>query len=367
MCIRDSMWADGDAYEPYVGRWSRLVALPFLDWLGVPPGRRWLDVGCGTGALTEAILQVADPRSVRGIDAAEGYVAFARARITDGRAEFQVGDAHALPVEAANFDAVVSGLALNFVAQPAQAIVEMAHAVKKGCPVAAYVWDYGGRVQFMRHFWNAAAALDPSAAALDEGRRFPLCNPEPLAELFQSVGLVDVAVRPLDIWTEFTDFDDYWLPFLGGQGPAPSYTTVSYTHLDVYKRQVLFPPGSQFAKAMRSLSPLLNCTRIWASDFTEFRPLLQILLKPPQHIFQPRHPPVCPAAAADAVGLAGQQQQLRIDPQPAQGDEHLLPLLPVSYTHLARGGMRSQATTLAMKSRLRRRWSNRAGSMVGRL
>ena len=218
------MWADGDAYEPYVGRWSRLVALAFLDWLAVSPGRRWLDVGCGTGALTEAILQVADPRSVRGIDAAEGYVAFARARITDGRAEFQVGDAHALPVEAANFDAVVSGLALNFVAQPAQAIVEMAHAVKKGCPVAAYVWDYGGRVQFMRHFWNAAAALDPSAAALDEGRRFPLCNPEPLAELFQSVGLVDVAVRPLDIWTEFTDFDDYWLPFLGGQGPAPSYT-----------------------------------------------------------------------------------------------------------------------------------------------
>ena len=218
------MWADGDAYEPYIGRWSRLVALAFLDWLGVPPGRRWLDVGCGTGALTEAILQVAKPQSVKGIDAAEEYVAVARTRITDGRAEFQVGDAQALPVETADFDAVVSGLALNFVAQPAQAIAEMVRAAKKGGSLAAYVWDYGGRMQFMRHFWNAATALDPGAAALDEGRRFPLCNPEPLAELFYSVGLVDLAVHPLDIWTEFTDFDDYWLPFLGGQGPAPSYT-----------------------------------------------------------------------------------------------------------------------------------------------
>lgn len=217
------MWADGDAYEPYVGRWSRLVALAFLHWLGVPPGQRWLDVGCGTGALTEAILQVAKPQSVKGIDAAEGYVAVARTRITDARAEFQVGDAQALPVETADFDAVVSGLALNFVAHPAQAIAEMARAAKKGSPVAAYVWDYGGRVQFMRHFWNAATALDPRAADLDEGRRFPLCNPDPLAELFQSAGLVDVAVHPLDIWTVFADFDDYWLPFLGGQGPAPSY------------------------------------------------------------------------------------------------------------------------------------------------
>ena len=217
------MWADGDAYEPYVGRWSRLVAPAFLHWLGVPPGQRWLDVGCGTGALTEAILQVAKPQSVKGIDAAEGYVAVARIRITDARAEFQVGDAQALPVETADFDAVVSGLALNFVAHPAQAIAEMARAAKKGSPVAAYVWDYGGRVQFMRHFWNAATALDPRAADLDEGRRFPLCNPDPLAELFQSAGLVDVAVHPLDIWTVFADFDDYWLPFLGGQGPAPSY------------------------------------------------------------------------------------------------------------------------------------------------
>lgn len=218
------MWADGDAYELYVGRWSRLVALAFLDWLGVPPGRRWLDVGCGTGALAETILQVAVPQNVRGIDAAEGYVTFAQARITDSRAEFHVGDAEALPVEAADFDAVVSGFALNFVAKPAQAIAEMARAAQKGCPVAAYVWDYGDRMQFMRHFWNAAAALDPDAAALDEGRRFPLCNPDPLAELFQSVGLVDVAVHPLDVWTVFANFDDYWLPFLGGQGPAPNYT-----------------------------------------------------------------------------------------------------------------------------------------------
>ena len=137
--------------RPYVGRWSRLVALAFLDWLAVSPGRRWLDVGCGTGALTEAILQVAKPQSVKGIDAAEGYVAVARTRITDDRAEFQVGDAHALPVEAANFDAVVSGLALNFVAYPPQALAEMARAAKKRGPRAPYLEDNRGRVRHLRH------------------------------------------------------------------------------------------------------------------------------------------------------------------------------------------------------------------------
>ena len=89
--------------------------------------------------------------------------------------------------------------------------------------VAAYVWDYAGKMQLMRHFWNAAAALDPAAYDLDEGRRFPICHPEPLRELFQGAGLHQVEVRPIDIATDFQDFDDYWSPFLGGQGPAPGY------------------------------------------------------------------------------------------------------------------------------------------------
>ncbi len=216
-------WAIGAAYEPYVGRWSRLVARDFLRWLALPAGYSWLDVGCGTGALSETILHTAAPGSVKGIDRSAGFSAYARARIRDERAQFEVGDAEALPVENASFDAVVSGLVLNFVSQPAQMVAEMARAAKPGGMVSAYVWDYAGKMQFMRHFWNAAAALDSAAYDLDEGRRFPLCQPAPLAELFQNAGLRSVETHPIDIATDFRDFDDFWSPFLGGQGPAPGY------------------------------------------------------------------------------------------------------------------------------------------------
>jgi SAM-dependent methyltransferase len=216
-------WASGAAYEAYVGRWSRRVAREFLDWLDVPAARRWLDVGCGTGTLSQAILDCTAPSRVTGIDRSEGYVRFAREQIRDERARFEVGDAQALPVETGMCHAVVSGLMLNFVPGPRQAVVEMARAAKTRGVVAAYVWDYAGKMQLMRHFWDAAVALDPMAYDLDEGRRFPLCQPNPLGELFQSAGLSDVAIHPIEIATDFQDFDDYWSPFLGGQGPAPGY------------------------------------------------------------------------------------------------------------------------------------------------
>jgi len=217
------IWTQGDSYERYVGRWSRLVAQEFLAWLAVPPGRRWLDVGCGSGALSQTILEVASPGEVKGIDRSEAYVTFAREQIGEARASFDVGDAQALPVETAAYDAVVSGLVLNFVLQPDRAVAEMARAARPGGIVAAYVWDYAGKMQMMRHFWNAAGALDPAALGLDEGRRFPICKPEPLAALFHAAALRDVQVRTLDISTDFRDFEDYWSPFLGGQGPAPGY------------------------------------------------------------------------------------------------------------------------------------------------
>ena len=216
------VWATGMAYEPYVGRWSRPVAREFLGWLGVPAGSRWLDVGCGTGALSQTILESVAPSMVKGIDRSDGFVAFAREHVRDERVQFDVGDAQALPVETGDYDAAVSGLVLNFIPQPQQAVAEMMRAVSKGM-VAAYVWDYAGKMQLMRHFWNAATALDPAAYDLDEGRRFPICQPGPLRDLFAMAGLHDVEVRPIDIATDFRDFDDYWSPFLGGQGPAPSY------------------------------------------------------------------------------------------------------------------------------------------------
>jgi SAM-dependent methyltransferase len=216
-------WAIGAAYEPYVGRWSRLVAREFLAWVGAPQGGRWLDVGCGTGALSQTILELAAPVSVRGIDRSDGFVAYAREHVRDPRASFETGDAQALPVETAAFDAVVSGLMLNFVPKPERAAAELARAARPGGTVAVYVWDYAGKMELIRYFFDAAAALDPAAAELDEGPRFPLCQPGPLAALFEASGLADVETRPIEIATVFRDFDDYWQPFLGGQGPAPSY------------------------------------------------------------------------------------------------------------------------------------------------
>lgn len=217
------VWAAGDLYEPYVGRWSRVVARYFLDWLAVPPGKDWLDVGCGTGALTQTILGHAAPRSVKSIDASPDFVAYARAKIGGAIASFEVADARSLPAEDRSVDAAVSGLVLNFVPEPSRAVAEMRRVVRPGGIAAAYVWDYAGRMELMRIFWDAAVELDPAARDLDEGTRFPVCRPEALTGLFSDAGLTGVETMPIDVPTVFRDFDDYWTPFLGGQGPAPGY------------------------------------------------------------------------------------------------------------------------------------------------
>ena len=217
-------WDSGDAYEPYVGRWSRLVAREFVEWLSVPPTSRWLDVGCGTGALIQTVLERASPGEVVGIDPSASYIALAGARMDgDPRVHLEVGDARALQAGAATFDVVVSGLVVNFVPQPELAVAEMARVTRPGGTVAAYVWDYAEGMQLMRYFWDAAVTLDPKAKELDEGRRYRLCDPVPLSRLFLTAGLEDVEVREIEVPTYFRDFDDYWSPFLGGQGPAPSY------------------------------------------------------------------------------------------------------------------------------------------------
>jgi SAM-dependent methyltransferase len=214
-------WSAAEKYEPFMGRWSRLLAAEALDWLDPPAGLRWLDVGCGTGAVSAAVLAKAAPASLVGVDPSDAYVAAAAERL-DG-ATFQVGDAAALPVPNSSVDRVVAGLVLNFVADAVTAVQEMRRVLVPGGRAAAYVWDHATGMQMLRRFWDAAVAQDPAAAALDEGARFAICQAGGLQQCFAEAGLGDIDARPIEIATVFRDFDDYWLPFLGGQGPAPNY------------------------------------------------------------------------------------------------------------------------------------------------
>ncbi|MEN8234638.1 MAG: methyltransferase domain-containing protein [Actinomycetota bacterium] len=227
-------WDASDGYDDYMGRWSEPIAREFLDWLDIAPGSRWVDIGCGTGALAAAIAAAVAPTRLAGVDPSAGFIEAARRRLT-GDPDLRVGDAQALPFDSSSFDATVSGLALNFVPDPEVALSEMRRVTRNDGTVAAYVWDYADGMQMIRAFWDAAVALNPSTAHLDEATRFPLCRPGPLFDLFESSGLRDVDVTALEIPTVFRGFDEYWRPMLGDQGPAPSYVG----SLDEHERQRL--------------------------------------------------------------------------------------------------------------------------------
>jgi SAM-dependent methyltransferase len=233
--VSGSIWAAGELYEPYIGRWSREVGRRFVSDLAVPPGARWVDVGCGTGALTATILEGAEPAAVVGVEPAPGFLDFARTNSLDPRASFLPGDAAAIPLPDGSADIVVSGLVLNFVPDPAGALLEMRRVARAGGRIAAYVWDYARGMELIRTFWDAAIALDPGTRSLDEGVRFPLCAPRPLKRLLEEAGMTEVQTGAIVVPTRFRDFDDYWEPFLGAQGPAPAYVA----SLDEAERQEL--------------------------------------------------------------------------------------------------------------------------------
>ena len=256
--VRDT-WAAGATYEAFMGRWSRQVAPRLVNWLRIPAGAHWLDVGCGTGALTDAICREADPASVVGCDPAGPFVEHARRCSQDARASFVVAGAGALPARDGGYGCVASLLALNFFPDAEAALREMkALAVRQGT-ISACVWDYAGRMDFLRCFWDQAVALDPAACDLDEGRRFPLCRPDVLVRVFEAARLADVRCEPIEILTPFASFDDYWRPLLGGTGPAPSYVA----SLDDERRRAL-------ARRLDELTPreadgsIVMTARAWA-------------------------------------------------------------------------------------------------------
>ncbi|HEY3250039.1 MAG TPA: class I SAM-dependent methyltransferase [Ignavibacteria bacterium] len=216
-------WNNAKQYEQYVGRWSRLAAAQFLKWVNQDKGLAWIDVGCGSGALTDAILKSQNPGKVTGIDPSEDHIQFLSENIIDPRAEFFTGDASSLPVGDKTVDVVVSGLVLNFINDIPAALNEFKRASRNGSVIAAYVWDYSDKMEMIRYFWDAAVSLFDNARGKDQGERFKICNPDLLREAFFSAGLKDVEITNIDIPTVFKNFDDYWNPFLSGVGPAPGY------------------------------------------------------------------------------------------------------------------------------------------------
>jgi SAM-dependent methyltransferase len=219
----EDRWASGAAYESFMGRWSRRIGLAFVEWLAPDPGGRWLELGSGTGALTEQILRRTDPDLVIATDSALPLLGVAQRQLSNERVSFVAAEAGGLPLATAKLDWVVSGLVLNFLPKPDIAIARATRLLNPGGRLAAYVWDYAEGMQFLRHFWDAVIELDPAAAELDEAIRFPLCRPGPLADLIKHAGLDQVEVVPLEIVTEFESFADFWQPFLAGTGPAPTY------------------------------------------------------------------------------------------------------------------------------------------------
>ena len=219
--MKDS-WESCDSYEYYMGRWSRLVAESFIEWLSPSSGLKWLDIGCGSGALSEAIIYNHESTVLTAIDQSEDFVSTAQNRLSS-RVQCIVGNALSLPLGNSSVNIAVSGLVLNFIPEPEKALSEMRRVTDAGGTVAVYIWDYAGKVDFLRHFWDAAVDIKSEALNLHESNRFPDSNAEALKRLFEKAGFVDIETTSIEITTYFRDFDDYWKPFLGGQGPAHSF------------------------------------------------------------------------------------------------------------------------------------------------
>jgi SAM-dependent methyltransferase len=216
-------WTSGSHYDQWMGRWSRLLAHEFLQWLNLPAGLRWIDVCCGSGVITEVIAECNAPASIVGVDVSPEQIDFARQYRGFANVTFETADAMALPFADASFDVAVCGLGLNYIPDPGRGLGEFSRVTRPGGTVAVYVWDYAQGARFLREFWDAAIAIDGEAANFDQARRFPMCTPEGLHGLFERARLEDITLAALEVVTPFTSFEDYWEPLLTGQGSAPNY------------------------------------------------------------------------------------------------------------------------------------------------
>lgn len=216
------MFSRADAYERFMGRWSRQLAPALIAYSEVRDGGAVLDVGSGTGALSFALRDATTTTQVLGIDLSPEYVRYASSKNADARVRFEVGNAQALHQPNGSFDRTTSLLVLNFVPEPRRAVAEMMRVTKPGGIVSSAVWDYAEGMEMLRVFWDEATAFEPAVAERDE-KKMPLCKPGELAALFRDAKLEAVSETALVIQLRFSSFDDYWEPFALGQGPAGAY------------------------------------------------------------------------------------------------------------------------------------------------
>lgn len=217
---------DGAAYDVFLGRWTRRLAEPLLDFARFPAAGRLLDVGCGTGSLARAMATRWPARNVVGIDVASPYIAFAKSQARFGNLHFELADAARLPYADASFGGATAQLVLNFVPDPLAALHEIRRVTAPGSPIVAAVWDFRGGLVYQRIFWDTAAGIDPQAAATRD-RLFSgaLALPDGLSKLFEAAGLDRVERTSITIRMDYANFADYWNPLCGGQGPVGSYLT----------------------------------------------------------------------------------------------------------------------------------------------
>ena len=251
------MFENAAGYDHFMGRWSQMAARLFIDFARLPDHGTILDLGCGTGSLSLAVMAVRPNCRITGIDRSPEFVSFAQTRVAASGVQFQAADAESLPFLRGAFDSVVSLLVFNFIPDPAKALAEACRVTRRDGSISAAVWDYSGGMRMLRAFWDTAVELDPSADRLDE-KHMPLCRTGQLAELWRSGGLREVEESSLEFTMRFENYDDFWTPFLFGQGPAGAYLKrLAGDRTEALRHQLrrdLGNPPAQFFLAARLLA-----------------------------------------------------------------------------------------------------------------
>jgi ubiquinone/menaquinone biosynthesis C-methylase UbiE len=211
---------DSAGYERFMGRWSRAVAPVFLDWVHAPAGASWLEVGCGTGAFTETVLDRCAPASVSAVDHSDAQIASARTRFRSRQVDFRVADGQALPFPDESFDVVASALVINFLPDRPRAVGEMRRVLRKSGVIAAYVWDFAAERSpsgpVRRSMRRLGAEVPPLPGTQDS-------TLDALASLFEEAGLEEIEVRTIEATVAYVDFEDFW------QAQTPAYLPTSKT------------------------------------------------------------------------------------------------------------------------------------------